>query len=304
MDVLISGKALFAVGTSLDPARLKVLEGELSVSVNARDEVNIPLEVANLRLIPRTAGRFYYREGRRPQLTVLEGQVRVLAENVDRVFAPGSRLTFVEGGAEVEEFAVLPEPELLSPASGTLFRKSSDGALTLDFIWEEVASAETYLFQLSPNILFIDNVFERRSNQARISLADLSEGMYYWRVTALQPGTGAVSPPSAAVPFSVVTMGNTDEEAVSAPDLELTEVTTQSRLISIRGKTEPGARVRIRLESFGRIIMEPKEILVQSTGDFVTLVEAPVSGQFEVFVEAFYRPEFVTTQKTTVDVDF
>jgi hypothetical protein len=303
-EILVNGAAFFTVGTKLDPSRFSMPEGNAFITCRVEPGAPIPLTLGQLRVEPKSMCSFEYRHGKEPVLSALNGELFVETPEFSQVIAAGTRLIFTEDGVEIEEFTILPPPQVLSPTSGTLYRKSSEAALALDFVWEEQPEISAYRFQLSRNILFNSTVFERTVNQTSISLADLAEGMYYWRVIGQNNSTNAVGIPSKEIPFSVELMRDSAEEAVSAPDLVLNEVSTQSNLISIRGKTEPGARIRIRMESFGQVVIEPFEILVQSTGDFVTLVEAPLAGEFDIFVEAFYRPEFVTTEKTTVDVDF
>lgn len=303
IDVVISGRALFTMGSHLDPARLSLPEGSAEVMVYSDAGANVPFQFGMMRLIPKNASHFTYSGGGSPTLTMLEGSLRVNIGDAEEELGAGEKLINKNDELTIEEFELLDAPSPLQPAGGTLFRRTAGTPLELEFIWSEIAGANGYQFELSSNLLFKRNVYERRVSDASVTIADLSEGVYYWRAQAVA-SDGAMSPPSEAVPFSVVLMGNPEDEAVSAPELELTDVSSQSNLISIRGKTEPGARIRVRLESFGRIIIEPMEILVQSNGDFVTLVEAPLAGQFDVFVEAFYRPEFVTTEITTIEVDF
>ena len=151
----------------------------------------------------------------------------------------------------------------------------------MDLLWGEVQSARSYRVEVASDVLFKRKIFTNMVSQSRLTLADVGEGMYYWRVTA-RGGGAELGEPSDYSVFTVQAMATLGAEMVSAPELAISESSAQSNLISIRGQTEPGARVTIFLEFGGRVISQPREIVVNPTGAFRAQVESPEKGEIRV----------------------
>jgi hypothetical protein len=89
-------------------------------------------------------------------------------------------------------------PELLSPASGKLFRFEPDSPL-IRFQWSKVAEASSYILEASQTDDFTNPRIRRQVGADYVIESNMEEGIWYWRVTPVFPSTYSGS----AIPSSV-----------------------------------------------------------------------------------------------------
>ncbi|HUX06624.1 MAG TPA: hypothetical protein VMX35_04860 [Acidobacteriota bacterium] len=205
--------------------------------------------------------------------------------------------------AEPQQGILLRAPEPVSPVAGSIFLREGQERLDIDFRWRRVERATSYRAQVATDLLFARLITTRQSSNLNFALAGLAEGRYYWRVEALGRGD-ARSEPAGPWPFTVRSAEMGRAEIPAAPTLSLGRITAQSNLITILGQTEPGAKVKIRLEADGRAIPSERRVIVAPDGSFRHQQPVDVRGIITVVVTAYYRPENVATVTGEVRVDF
>jgi hypothetical protein len=304
LEITVSNATVFGVGGEIDPSDVTLVAGELLVRSTARSGAPLVLDLGETSCrLPDTATVRVQRADDLVDIQVLRGVAQIPQGAKLRTIEAGGSGHLKAGELNLAAGIALQAPPLFVPVNGAILRKNLGQPLPIDLQWGEVENADSYQVEIATDTLFRAVAISRRTRETRLTLADSGEGMYYWRVTALgrQNASGETSLPAT---FSVNVMINPDEEAVSAPELTIDEVSAQSNLISVRGQTEPGARVFIYLESLGVMVSEPREVPVDPTGSFRMQIEAPEKGELYVVAQAYYRPEFMTRKSATVFVDF
>jgi len=161
-----------------------------------------------------------------------------------------------EAGTFKFRSALPPPPTIRAPADQ--FDVNLDRRKELELSWSRSKRAVTYSLQVSRSRLFTDNIVDvngREKNSARLGI--LGEGSFYWRV-ASSDSQGRKSPWSETKNFRVLSMGSVYWEDTSPPELVLSEVYVNGRILIVTGKTEPGVRLDI----------DGQEIAVEADGSF------------------------------------
>jgi len=223
--------------------------------------------------------------------------------DVESTFTAGSVLLLGEEGVEVREGVLLPAPEAVEPQPGSVFLRQGALPLPVSFRWHKVPGATRYKAEIARDVLFKQVTNAKLTRGTSLTLADMTEGMYYWRLRALGGG-GAHSEPSGPWALTVRKAERGRAEIPAAPSLRLVSLTAQSNLITIRGQTEPGAQVEVSIETDGIVIPNYRKVLVAPDGSFRHQQPVDVRGIITVVVTAYYRPEKVATVRGEVRVDF
>lgn len=161
-----------------------------------------------------------------------------------------------EAGTFKFRSALPPPPTIRAPADQ--FDVNLDRRKELELSWSRSKRAVTYSLQVSRSRLFTDSIVDvngREKNSARLGI--LGEGSFYWRV-ASSDSQGRKSPWSETKNFRVLSMGSVYWEDTSPPELVLSEVYVNGRILIVTGKTEPGVRLDI----------DGQEIAVEADGSF------------------------------------
>ena len=127
----------------------------------------------------------YAEEGAGKITLEINGQIIALQPNtVLRAVAAENRPATVQ---TVESIArEIQSPRLLSPALNSLFFYQDDLPV-LNFQWTETEDALSYLLEVSNSPEFAYSRIQRQSPVAYLTVSDLEEGTWFWRVTPLLP---------------------------------------------------------------------------------------------------------------------
>jgi len=294
LEVILNPESSLEIGSS-EGVEVKLESGSIQVHWAAADgDRALPVEAGgrSVGLLPPCSVILALDGGLR--LAVYDGEATV----GDRLLSAGTMATVGDEGIEADPEAVLPAPRLLSPMAGSVLLRVEGTPLDVDFAWRGVEGARGYLIEISNDLLFWDRHRARATRETSYSLDDVSEGRYFWRVRA----TGGPAAFSEPLSFLVRTATNPQAEIPSKPELRIESIQVQSNLVAIRGMTEPGARVRVRIGLHAG--SEVQEVRVNPDGSFRHHQQVGVRGELTVVVEAFFRQDNVVTRTRTVYVDF
>jgi hypothetical protein len=104
----------------------------------------------------------------------------------------------------------IPQPRLLSPAADSIIRYQSDNPV-LNFRWTKVDEVSSYFLQVSSSQSFRNLRINKKTSSASVSLNDLGQGLWYWRV---MPDLPAIYSPV----YSNVLSFNIEQTAEKEPD--------------------------------------------------------------------------------------
>jgi len=128
-------------------------------------------------------------------------------------------------------------PTLLDP--GNMISLFSNGKNALvELTWTPVTGAKNYKLRISQNPFFTQLVMERSTTYPTEKII-LPEGQYYWSVISLDT-RGRPSMESDRYRFNVLPKAKED-----ALPLDIEPFIQHGRIIEVRGKTAPGARVMV-----------------------------------------------------------
>ena len=294
LEVILNPESSLEIGSG-EGAEVILESGSIQVHwAAAEGDRALPVEAGgrSVGLLPPCSAILALDGGLR--LAVYEGEVAV----GDRLLGAGTLATVGDEGIEVDPEAVLPAPRLFRPMAGSVMLRVEGTPLGVDFAWQGVAGARGYMIEISDDLLFWERHRTRTTRETSYSLDDVAEGRYFWRVRA----TGGPAAPSEPLSFLVRTATNPQAEIPSKPELRVEPIQVQSNLIAIRGTTEPGARVRVRIGLHAG--SEVQEARVNPDGSFRHHQQVSVRGELTVVVEAFFRQDNVATITRTVYVDF
>lgn len=245
-------------------------------------------------------------EGDHLLLEVFGGAVTLESEDGER-FEAGTSARIYEDRVAAAENALLPAPVITQPRSGSVFLKEEDATLAVNLSWLGTEGASRYLVEIARNLLFHGGAggefVQKYTSDISFPLVVSSEGRYYWRVRAIgrDATPGQLSRPMA---ITVRAAERGSVEIPPAPELVVDDVSAQSNLITVRGRTDPGAKVEIHLEANNEILPSSRKVLVAPDGSFRHQMLVYVRGLIDVVVRAYYRPEKVATVIEEVRVDF
>ena len=132
-------------------------------------------------------------------------------------------------------------PTLISPANISPVFASKDAG-QVNFTWSPMPNTRAYHVRVSKNPYFTQLVSDEKVTTPEFKLAGLSEGAYYWTVQSVD-AQGKESIESEHNKFTVIaTASNADVL------LQLDPLVQHGRVIEVRGKTDPSARVMVNGE--------------------------------------------------------
>jgi len=189
---------------------------------------------------------------------------------------------------------LLMPPALLAPADNQVYPVSSESRV--DFGWDAITNATSYVLQVSRSRLFTSLEINSRRQKTTASAKVTAEGAFYWRVAAIGP-EGDPGPFSSFRRFRVSgasrEAGTTTQEA-PPPSLQVKKpYSIGGPFYMIEGATDPGATVFINDE----------EVDVESNGHFKKLVSFSKVGRNSVVVKAVNAAGKQTIQSETVLVE-
>ena len=308
IEIMLAGEAEVVTGSIGSPRALLLVYGEMYMVVGA-DEEREPVEItaAGRNIAIERPAKVRVDAGRDAAVVeIFEGSL-TLRENrpgPQRGFASGSVVRFKEdGGFDERTNALLPAPVPVGPLPGSVFLREGRTPLPVTFTWRRVDGAQRYRVEVADDVLFSRKLTTSLVADNNLTLADLAEGRYYWRVSAMG-SSNSHSEPAGPWPLEVRAAERGRAEIPEAPSLRLGRIEAQSNLITIRGQTEPGAIVEIELEAEGITLPSERRVLVAPDGSFRHQQPVDVRGIITVIVTAYYRAEKVSTVIGEVRVDF
>jgi hypothetical protein len=304
LEISLRENTTISLGGPLDKSFMTIADGEVNFTTRGDAAADLTFDLGGLTAIFQgDAQAEMVRKGDDVRLFIRKGSAVLRLDDEEWELDPGESASISDGEVVTTEGEYIEAPQLISPAGGTMMRKTIDKPLSLDLLWMESDLAQSYRVEVASDRLFQNRFLTRTVEEAKLTIANIPKGIFYWRITplGLKKVEGEISAPSQ---FSVQLMVNPEDEIVSAPDLTILGATAQSNIISLTGQTEPGARVVVHLELYTRQISQQREIIVDPTGAFRVQLESAEKGEIRIIVRAFYRPEFLTTRTTSVFVDF
>jgi hypothetical protein len=206
--------------------------------------------------------------------------------------ASGEKVTATEQGAVSAITKLLAPPALLSPGDGQIYPLTP--GLKVDFVWNAVPGAGTYLLQVSRSRLFATREIHDRRAKTQAAANVSEEGAFFWRVASIAPN-GETGPFSTMRRFRVSgggSKGISDDKI--PPRLTLkAPFHVGGQFWTISGNTEPSATVFINDE----------EVDIDSKGDFQKLIGFDKIGTNVVVIKAVDPAGNPNIQSQTVRVE-
>jgi hypothetical protein len=148
------------------------------------------------------------------------------------------RVSFKADSPRMAKSKEIAPPTLIAPAN--MMPIFTSGQVPVVFDWTPVPNSNGYRLRISRNPYFSSTVYDRKVSVAQAKIPGLGEGAYYWSVQSLDAG-GKESVESERNRFTIIAKGSEDVEI----PLELGAFVQHGRVIEVRGKTEPRARVMV-----------------------------------------------------------
>ncbi|MGJ4753681.1 FecR family protein [Leptospira kmetyi] len=145
---------------------MKIKSGETTVEVNKGD----------LKLSKS--------EDQALNLEVSKGNAKVKSGNQESNVANNQAIELKNGKSEIRSLSI----SLNSPQERKFFQ-TSGGSYPVSFGWNKVESVKDYTLEISNHPSFSKNVIRTKSNSISLNKS-LEKGTYFWRVTAVNPGSG------------------------------------------------------------------------------------------------------------------
>lgn len=148
------------------------------------------------------------------------------------------RVTFQAEAAHMTKVREVGPPTLIDP--GNMLPIFSAGPDTLvRFAWTPMDNVVAYRIRISKNAYFTQIVLDKKVDEPQLQLKGIPEGAYYWAVQSID-ARGKESVESERNRFTVIPRSND-----STLSLELEPFVQHGRIIEVRGRTDPGARVMV-----------------------------------------------------------
>ncbi len=172
------------------------------------------------------------------EILAKKGAVEVVRGREAQRLTEYDKVSFKSNSPTMTKTKEISPPTLITPANmAPIFAK---GPAAVEFSWTQVEAAVAYRIQVSRNPFFTSTVFDRRVEQTALKVPNMAQGAYYWRLQSIDIN-GKQSVESERNRFTVVPRGT---EAVSVL-LEIESLVQHGRLIEVKGRTEPNAKVII-----------------------------------------------------------
>lgn len=147
------------------------------------------------------------------------------------------KVTFKADAKSMTKDREVGPPTLIDPSN--MMPIFALGTAQVRFTWTPMDNVKAYHIRVSKNPYFTQMLLDRRVTQPELTVADFTEGNYYWSVQSIDE-RGRESVESERNKFNVVPK-NTD----GSLSLELEPFVQHGRIIEVRGKTDATARVMV-----------------------------------------------------------
>jgi hypothetical protein len=265
---------------SLPKVRVAVESGQVNVRTDdqpAGATNVVGTRLTESRLTSQTDASFHVRDDKTEAIRVSTGAVETSTRGGDVATLSGGEYVSVnpQGGiAERERLLAAPAPASPRNLERVTARKGGATAVALRWQRPAIGAPAHYRVEVATSPFFVPSgkLIERDRLQAsELTVDDLREGNYFWRVLAVSP-SGQASDWSEPQKFSVVAEGGTGEQ-IQVSDVSVEYVAGSIYLV--RGRTQPGVTLRCA----GR------ETLAARDGTFKLQINAP-SGARDIQLEA------------------
>lgn len=131
-------------------------------------------------------------------------------------------------------------PSLITPANVAIF--GAEEAAQMSFTWTPMQNTKSYRIRVSKNPYFTQLVDDKVVVLPQFRASNLTEGAYYWAVQSVD-AQGKESIESEHNKFTVIS-----KTATAGVGLQLDPLVQHGRVIEVKGKTDPTARVMVNGE--------------------------------------------------------
>ena len=268
------------VEVTLTTGRLDVITPRMD-NPQSRSEVQTPTTQTTFR--ENTVAELGFDStSRTTSIAVQAGGATARAGDNEVVLNPLESVTVDENRVFAAKVKLPGNPVLVQPANLDVVSPSD----SMEFRWRPVDGARKYVVKLDRNPYFPDPILESSVSSARILHAGLDPGTYYWEVTAIDADERRSAPTVAK--FTV----SSRPRNAAPPALQVyTPSVTMDGLVTVRGRTEPGAIVTA---DYGE---GDDDVSVRADGSFTYNFLVRVAGSHRVIVKARKR-EGSVAQKT------
>jgi hypothetical protein len=202
-------------------------------------EVGTPSGTIRTRSGPQAEGSVDFKISVNPDqsstITVYEGSAEVIAQG-QTVLVGTNQATVVALNQAPQQPGILPEQVNLKSPSGKNVFYYRDLPPKIRFAWQGQPNATGYHFVLARSLSFQDIVTDEQFSGASFTHGNLKKGTYYWKVSALEDSVEGYF--SEIRQFRVIR-----DQAPPKLLVRFPPETIYSGRFTLRGKTEPGARV-------------------------------------------------------------
>jgi len=191
------------------------------------------------------ASIFYDRDAQRARFALFKGEEIEVRSTDGEVQTIGPLQQVEQVADRLGPTKALPAPpQLLNPVDDQ--EVDLDAVQRLTLAWQPAPRAARYHLRVSENRLFASNVIEDRNRRKTSATLGLRrEGSFYWQVAGIG-SNGEHGPWSEPRAFRVAALSSVGLVADDVPPpLEVEEIQTYGSLVIVKGRTEPGARVRV-----------------------------------------------------------
>src|SRR5580704_2286914 len=218
-------------------ARLQFADG---TTYTVKGDISFENAVASLRENSRAEVRSDPKT-QQQQMTVNEGSADMKRGGEHVEVAQWERVTFPTNGTITKD-QVLAPPALTSPLNLQPIIVADPKKDPIHFEWKPVATAKTYLLQISRSTLFSKVLYEKRTADTSLDITGLEPGDYFWKVRAVdaKDATSALSDPYK---FTLVAQGKEQDMLLEVDSTEL-----HGSMVEVSGRTEAGATLIINGE--------------------------------------------------------
>ncbi|MGH9581287.1 MAG: hypothetical protein ACRD2R_09840 [Terriglobales bacterium] len=162
------------------------------------------------------------------------------------------KVSFQSDSAQMTKVKEIGPPTLITPANMMpMFVSGSSKPMV--FSWTPVDNVRSFHLRISRNPYFSSTVLDKKIQGSEFSATGLQEGAYYWVVQSID-ARGRESVESERNRFTIIAKG--PNEVTLA--LEIEPFIQHGRVIEVRGKTEPSARVMVNGQEVPLISTEGK----------------------------------------------
>jgi hypothetical protein len=131
-------------------------------------------------------------------------------------------------------------PSLITPANVAIF--GAEEAAQMNFTWTPMQNTKSYRIRISKNPYFTQLVDDKVLALPQFRASNLTEGAYYWAVQSVD-AQGKESIESEHNKFTIIS-----KTATAGVGLQLDPLVQHGRVIEVKGKTDPTARVMVNGE--------------------------------------------------------